>query len=615
MKGSARSSRPSVSPTPAISEAYAGFAQIDGTHSYKEAVPGGFVDYQVRRRGGGKISFFNFDLAKDMGLIAPEHPHRLNAALGRKVLDTFALVIINEWDIQNKRRFPKEDVKPNRYMATRYLQLQHPTKRGRTSGDGRGIWNGQFKARGKTWDVSSSGTGATCLSPAVAKENKFFKTGDREVCYGNGYNSPAEGFSAGILSEIFHRNGISTERTLAILEFPGGSAITVRAAPNLLRPSHFFCHLKQNNLERLKASVDLFIQRQIGNGVWTFAPKGSKAYENFAIQMAQSFARLAAQFESEYVFCWLDWDGDNVLADAGIIDYGSVRQFGLFHDQYRYDDQDRYSTKLSEQRLKARYLVQVFAQIRSFLVSGHKRNLRRFRADPLLKLFDRTFETAMDEFLLRKMGFSQSESGQLMHNHRGAVSAFRKVFAHFERVQAGRGIHKVADGISSDAVFCMRTALRELPKRYLESDQRALEAREFVQMLRSGYASRRDLRITPHRQQRVREYQERYLELVRLVTPASGSPDRTLLKLIMRASQFNRADRITGDGVVHATDAILRRRKTWTQAQMQALVERFIHTQVMELGPQDEARSAPARQMRGTLKQVTALVEELSESL
>jgi hypothetical protein len=93
-------------------------------------VPGGFVDYEARKRHGGKIAFFNFELAKEMGLIPRDHAHRLNADLTDALLDTFALVVINEWDIENKRKFPKEDIKPNRYMATRYLQLQHPNKRG-----------------------------------------------------------------------------------------------------------------------------------------------------------------------------------------------------------------------------------------------------------------------------------------------------------------------------------------------------------------------------------------------------------------------------------------------------------------------------------------------------
>ena len=43
------------------------------------------------------------------------------------------------------------------------------------------------------------------------------------------------------------------ERTLAILRRPDGFAIVVRAGRNLLRPSHLFVHLKQGNVEALRA--------------------------------------------------------------------------------------------------------------------------------------------------------------------------------------------------------------------------------------------------------------------------------------------------------------------------------------------------------------------------
>src|ERR1041384_3040904 len=97
---------------------------------------------------------------------------------------------------------------------------------------------------------------------------------------------------------------------------------------------------------------------------------------------------------------WLDWDGDNVLADAGIIDYGSVRQFGLRHDQYRYDDVERFSTNLNEQRLKASDMVQTFIQMIDFAQTGVKKTWRTFAKSAHLKAFDRHFRTfCLDRFL------------------------------------------------------------------------------------------------------------------------------------------------------------------------------------------------------------------------
>ena len=59
--------------------------------------------------------------------------------------------------------------------------------------------------------------------------------------------------------------------------------------------------------------------------------------------LARSYGRLAAICEEEYIFNWLAWDGDNMLASGAILDYGSIRQFAAKHDKYRYDDVDRWT--------------------------------------------------------------------------------------------------------------------------------------------------------------------------------------------------------------------------------------------------------------------------------
>jgi hypothetical protein len=57
-------------------------------------------------------------------------------------------------------------------MATRYLQTQHRNRQGKTSGDGRSIWNGYLKSDNLIFDVSSRGTGATILSPGAQEAQK-----------------------------------------------------------------------------------------------------------------------------------------------------------------------------------------------------------------------------------------------------------------------------------------------------------------------------------------------------------------------------------------------------------------------------------------------------------
>ena len=119
-----------------------------------------------------------------------------------------------------------------------------------------------------------------------------------------------------VMSEIFYRQGIPTERCLAVIGFPDGTAIGVRSAPNLIRPAHIFRYLKQGRHEELKASVDYFIDREIDNGFWQIPAEPKERYAKALEYFARSYAKLAALLEEEYIFNWLSWDGDNMLASG-----------------------------------------------------------------------------------------------------------------------------------------------------------------------------------------------------------------------------------------------------------------------------------------------------------
>ena len=364
---------------------YSKFDQIDGSHPWKAAIPGSYKKYPTRRLVNSRVSYFNFSLAKEIGLIPAQHSDKLNEALEKKILDTFSLRIINEFDQLCGRRYNPNFVKSEEYMASRYLQLQHADKAGRTSGDGRGIWNGTIQHNGITWDIISLGTGVTAMAPGSVEAGKDLQTGSDEVSYGCGLVEIDELFASAVNSEIFYHNGIDTERMLAIIEFGENLGIGVRAGPNLMRPAHLFRPLKLNDFSMLDASIDYLIDRQNKNGAWKFSSQHRLKYQLLLEEVCESFARFGARLDIDYIFCWLDWDGDNVLADAGFIDYGSVRQFGLRHDQYRYEDVDRFSTTLGEQKRKCRHIVQTFVQAVDFLAYWNKkaaRNISEMSACP-----------------------------------------------------------------------------------------------------------------------------------------------------------------------------------------------------------------------------------------
>lgn len=596
---------------------YGQFAKINGEHPFKK-IPEGYVEYQARQKKGGKVAFFNFALAREMGLIDKNHPNELNPELEKEILKTFSIVIINEYDIINQIQFPENEILPETYMATRYLQLQHPNKIGLTSGDGRTVWNGSIKHQGTTWDISSCGTGATKLSPACNNNKKFYQTGDPSISYGCGLSELDEGLETLFFSEVLHRNGLKTERILAILEYEKGLAINVRANPNLMRPSHFFSHLKQGNYAALKKVTDYYIDREISNKKWKGSFKNDQEkYQFLAKQVALTFSETSAKFEDEYIFCWMDWDGDNILMDGAIIDYGSIRQFGLFHDEYRFDDVERFSTTIVEQRLKARYIAQCFAQIADFLIYKKKRPLSFFKNHQLLALFDKNFIECKHRNLLYKIGLKENQLNYLMNNHLPTVKSFKKAFNFFERAKANKGMHKVSDGINHDAIFCMRDILRELPQLYLTRGSK-ITPPEFIEIIKSSYAKKNDLHLDKERHKHIEEFQSNYLRMLTFLEKEFKlEHNQLLLEITMRSSIINKYDRVTGDSITWVVDKVKKHKPHFKPEEIFQLAQEF--TAYQTLDPDQKSAKATSRQdpkeHQKFMRDLFSIVREFREGL
>ena len=590
---------------------YKKFQDINGNHPIKDEIPESCVEYSARVRSGAKVAFFNFDLAKEIGLIPKDHPDKLNKLLEKNILDTFSIVIINEYDQINKTKIDDKDIKENTYMATRYLQLQHKSKKGETSGDGRSIWNGQIESDGITWDISSCGTGATKLSPATSLNNKFFKTGDPTISYGCGYSEIDEGFASLFFSEVLNKNNINTERILVILEFTKGISINVRAQKNLLRPSHFFRYLKQNDLDGLTKLIDYHISRQINNKEWQKPPTYKNKYDYFLEKVTDDFARSIAVFEDEYIFCWIDWDGDNILMDGGIIDYGSVRQFGLFHQEYRYDDEYTFSTTIAEQKQKARYLIQCFSQAVGFIKKGKKQNIKKYASKKATKEFDKLFVQYKYTNLLGKIGFKKQWYEYLLNECKTDVRYFQQVFQYFERVKSKKGIYKVQDGITQDAVFCMRDILRELPQLLLAKGH-DLSSFEFINILKSNYAIPEDLIITDYRKKMVVVFQKYYMNLIKKVSKKFNlSINKIILELTMRSSVINKYDRITGDAITTIANRTKNKRSKMSPEDLHTTVKEFAEFQ--NFNPDKIAK--PKKEKSKEVKSLLKIVRNFREGL
>jgi len=598
---------------------YHRFQLINGEHPIKSLIPEAAVCYQARSRKGGEVAFFNYQLAKEIGLLEENHPEQLNDVLRESILYTFGIVIINEFDQMNKIQFPKEDIRPNTYMATRYLQLQHPCKKGTTSGDGRSIWNGTISHRGKTYDVSSCGTGATKLSPASNINKKFYQTGDPSVSYGCGYSEKDEGLGALFFSEILSRNGLKTERVLAIIEFEKGLSINVRVHENLLRPSHFFNHLKQGNLPVLKKMVDYYISRETSNHQWPLSLKLEQDKYQFLLKtVSKTFAEMSANFEDQYLFCWLDWDGDNILMDGGIIDYGSVRQFGLYHHEYRYDDVERMSTSIKEQKLKARYIVQTFAQITDYLIHQKKRPIEDFKNDPALVQFDEMFDYYKLRNALYKIGIAPKYFDDLILNYGQVLKNYQEDFSYFEMAKSITGPKKVPDGINWNAVFCMRDILRELPQMLLSRGvQGRLNDEEFIDIIKSSYATKDDLKVSPKRSQKILSFQSHYLEIVKYASKfADCSTEKMLLEISMRSSVINKYDRVTGDSITTIVAKIMNKKPKLKADEIAEILKEF--TLYQNLNPEINkgvSNFEKAKEHSKIVKNILQIVRDFREGI
>lgn len=594
---------------------YERFSEIDGKHPWREVSSDGYVDYQARYRPHGRVLFFNFPLAKEMGLVPHDHPSTVNKELEQVLLDTFSLQIINEFDLQQGRKFSPETIKPFPYMATRYLQTQHRNRQGKTSGDGRSIWNGYVKGEKLTFDISSRGTGATRLSPAAAQlEDPAIATGDTSYGYSSGLADLDEMLGSAVMSEIFYRQGIPTERCLTVIGFSDATAIGVRSAPNLIRPAHMFRYLKQGRHQELKASIDYFIDREIANGFWEITSDDER-YVRALDHFARSYAKFAALLEEEYIFNWLSWDGDNMLASGAVLDYGSIRQFAAKHDKYRYKDVDRYSASLAEQRGWARTLVQVFAQALSYVQSGAKENLSKFKDAECLQVFDEAFANERERRLLWRIGFTPEQVDYLMNNARQEIAEFDRSLSYFEDRKVRKGIEKLPDGFTHNPVFLIRNLLRMLPAYYVAQTISTAEDTSgympediFCRIMAASYVGKKDLEPTPSMATHVQNFQQRYLQLV----AALGGPfDMALKTLQERSAIINHRHRITGDAVAWIIEEVIAMKGRIRIDSLQEALDAFIDSQVLIPG---KWQPVPPEQLKSnTLK--SQLLQKIQQNL
>ncbi|HEY0762352.1 MAG TPA: hypothetical protein VGD61_08235 [Pyrinomonadaceae bacterium] len=319
--------------------------------------------------------------------------------------------------------------------------------------------------------------------------------------------------------------------------------------------------------------------------------------------------------EEEYIFNWLSWDGDNMLASGAVLDYGSIRQFAAKHDKYRYLDVDRYSASLAEQRGWARTIIQVFAQAMSFIQSGVKENLNTFKNADALRVFDETFARERDQRMLWRIGFTPEQSEYLMSNAQKEVRDFDRSLSYFEDRKVTKGIEKLPDGFTHNPVFLIRNLLRLLPAYYVAQTISRVDDTSgympdeiFCRIMAASYVGKSDLKPTPAITSHVKDFQECYL---RLVAALGGPFDMVLKTLQERSAVINHRHRITGDAVTWIIEEVIAMKGKIRIDGLQEALDAFIDSQVLIPGKWQPV--PPEKLSSNTLK--SQLLQKIQQNL
>ncbi len=439
------------------------------THELFSKIPEMCLPYSVKSNSKGKVFYLNENLCSTLGILDKDFSLKDLNLLKKEILELFNLQIINDYDRLNHTSISSKDVKPYFCFATRYLQLQHKNTLGKTSGDGRAIWNGTILSKGTIWDISSRGTGVTSLAPGIVDAGKPLPTGTTEYGYSCGLSELKEIYASIIMSERFYKMGFSTERIIAGIDIGNGYGVCVRASENLIRPAHLFRYLKLNDHHGSKILLDHVINRDFKNKKINFNTQDKNCYDKYLEYFAQNFITLCAKSKYLEVFLWLDWDGDNILVDGGIIDYGSVRHFGAHHNKYRYDDGGRYSTNLDEQIKKTQLTVQIFSQLVDFVQTSEKKTLNTFKNNVFVKSFSEKVFKKEVSYFLKDLGLSKSKIKGAFSWHSEKSCALYESFLKLKQKKASKIIPS-PDGLNAWPVFNVNHMLSDLKNISKESD-------------------------------------------------------------------------------------------------------------------------------------------------
>jgi len=162
------------------------------------------------------------------------------------------------------------------------------------------------------------------------------------------------------------------------------------------------------------------------------------------------------------------------------------------------------------------------------------------------------------------------------------IRSFRNLCRYFENAKSRKGPHSVGDGITRDAIFCLRDILRELPVLYSTNDITPISPETFIHFIKSDYASKKDQALTSGRREKIRQFQTIYKKLVDCATRITGANRQKILQQIAaRSSLINRYNRVTGDALIYVTDNLVKNKRKFTTTALNRIIRSFVEQQIL----------------------------------
>jgi uncharacterized protein YfeS len=160
----------------------------------------------------------------------------------------------------------------------------------------------------------------------------------------------------------------------------------------------------------------------------------------------------------------------------------------------------------------------------------------------------------------------------------------------------------------------MRDILREFPQLYL-TRRTNLNYNDFLEVIKSSYAKRSDLKLTDIRKKQINRFQNSYVSLVNAVEKDAGV-DKTqlLLELTMRSSVINKYDRVTGNSISFIVQKVQKLRPKLGANELFQLAQEFSSYQNLDPDQKKTMTEVPQRH-KNIMQNLYSIVRECREGL